>query len=60
MATREAIKAAILKAAGNPESGGLLEVIDVMVEQVYAIDNPPSATRVEEKVTRVIKPSETR
>lgn len=60
MATREQIKAAILKAAGNPESGALLEVIDVMVDEVHAIDNPPSMMRGEEKVTRVTKPTETR
>jgi hypothetical protein len=50
---KEQIKSAILKTAGNPESGAIADLVDQMVEAILDIDNsevkkfnPVSETRV--------------
>ena len=50
---KEQIKSAILKTAGNPESGAIADLVDQMVEAILNIDkpevkkfNPVSETRV--------------
>jgi len=60
MATKDEIKAAILKVAGNPESGAIADLVELMADEIEAIDNPPSLTKVQEKQSRVTKPEETR
>jgi hypothetical protein len=60
MATKAEIKAAILTVAGNPISGAIHDLADLMAEEVHAIDNPPSSVKVTEKESRVTKPEETR
>lgn len=58
MATREDIKKAILAAAGNPDSGVVAEMADVMADAVYELDNPKP--KKDTKEIRVDKPEETR
>lgn len=60
MATKVEIKKAILEVAGNPVSGAIADLADSMADAVFAIDNPPSLLKVEEKESRVTKPAETR
>jgi hypothetical protein len=60
MATRDEIKDAILKVAGDPVSGAIKDLAESMADAVHAIDNPPSSQRVEIKENRVTKPAETR
>ena len=55
MATKAEIKEAILKAAGNPESGAIFEFADAMADSVSDL---LSGSDIKE--TRVIKPSEVR
>jgi hypothetical protein len=55
MATKAEIKAAILKAAGNPESGVIFELADAMADSVSDLISGSDI-----KETRVIKPSEVR
>lgn len=65
MATKDEIKAAILKAAGNPESGVVFKNVDAWAEAVVALDAPTKPAKAEEKSapakeTRVIASDETR
>ena len=66
MATKAEIKAAILKAAGNPESGVVFKNVDTWAEAIVALDAPTkSAEKVEEKSkpvkeTRTLSADETR
>lgn len=67
MATKAEIKKAILKVAGNPETGVVKEMADAWAEAIFAIDNPADATVVAEssfatpaKETRVVGASEKR
>lgn len=53
MASKEQIKAAILKVAGDPGVGIITELADAMADAIVAIDKP-----VVER--RVVKPTETR
>ena len=53
MATKEEIKAAILKVAGDPSAGVIRDLADAMADAVLALDLPA-------KEVRVIKPKETR
>jgi hypothetical protein len=53
MATRDEIKAAILKVAGDPSTGVIAELADAMADAVAELDLPA-------KEVRVIKPKETR
>jgi hypothetical protein len=58
MATKAQIKAAILKVAGDPVSGVIVELVDAFADAVEAIDNPLPV--VQEKENRVTKPTEIR
>lgn len=59
MATKDAIKAAILKVAGNPVSGVISDLADEMAQAVVDLDTTTSSER-SEKETRVTKPVEIR
>ncbi len=43
MASKEQIKAAILKVAGNPETGPVFQLADAMAEAVVGLDAPAKA-----------------
>lgn len=63
--TIEKIKAAILKATGNPTSGAIAQYADVMAEAAfYAIsgeeEKPSKTERADKKELRVVKADETR
>lgn len=57
MATEQQIRSAILKVAGNPDSGPIKALADDMARAIVALDNPP-AQRTKEK--RVSHPAEIR
>jgi hypothetical protein len=56
------IKAAILKVAGNPESGAIAEYADAWAEELYRLSNPKTEVKKFEPVkeTRVQEIKETR
>lgn len=55
------IKEAILKVAGNPESGVIAELADAMAEAVVNIDKPVETKKFEPvKETRIQEVKETR
>jgi hypothetical protein len=62
MATKEQIKKAILKVAGHPVSGVIVDLSEEWAEAIVALDAPqtaaiaPAAT----KETRITKPEEVR
>lgn len=58
MATKQEIKDAILKVAGNPVSGVIAELADAIAQAVVDLDAPVSVRA--EKETRVTKPTEIR
>jgi hypothetical protein len=63
MATKEEIKKAILKVAGNPEAGAIFQLADAMAEAIVGLDAPvrsaaPSYEPTKE--TRVLKADEKR
>ena len=63
MATKAEIKAAILKVAGNPESGNIFQLADAMAEAVVGLDAPVKAEASSyepTKETRVLKADEKR
>jgi hypothetical protein len=63
MATKEDIKKAILKVAGNPEAGAIFQLADAMAEAVVGLDAPvrSAASSYEPtKETRILKADETR
>lgn len=65
MADKDAIKKAILDAAGNPSVGPIAEMADEMAEAVVNLGNPNRAVKYSEgltdrKETRVIDIRETR
>lgn len=55
MATKEAIKGAILKASGNPDSGIVRDNVDAWAQAVWELDN-----EVKPKEVRVVEAKETR
>lgn len=58
---KEQIKAAYLKAIGNPESGVLVEIADQIVDAIAEELNPKEVKEYNPvKEQRVIKPTETR
>jgi hypothetical protein len=59
MASKDAIKAAILKVAGDPVSGVIKDLADEMAQAIVDLDSTTSSER-SEKETRVTKPAETR
>lgn len=63
MASKEQIKAAILKVAGNPETGPVFQLADAMAEAVVGLDAPAkveAASYEPTKETRVLKADEKR
>jgi hypothetical protein len=60
--TKEEIKAAILKVAGNPESGPIAEYANAWAEELHRLSNPKVETKKFEPVkeTRVQEIKETR
>jgi hypothetical protein len=59
MATKDAIKTAILNAAGNPISGAIYDLAEDMAQAVADLDSATASER-SEKETRVTKPVEIR
>jgi hypothetical protein len=59
MANKDAIKAAILKVAGDPVSGVIADLADDMAQAVVDLDSATASER-SEKETRVTKPAEIR
>lgn len=55
MATKDEIKKAILKAAGNPDSGVVVDNVDIWADAVWSLDNAKS-----EKEVRILEAKETR
>jgi hypothetical protein len=60
MATHAQVKAAILRVAGNPESGAIRDLVDAMASAVVAIDAPEVKEYKPVMETRVMKSSEKR
>jgi hypothetical protein len=58
MATKDQIKEAILKAAGNPSAGALAEIADELAKAVWELDNKNSVNPAKE--VRVVDTKETR
>ncbi len=58
MATKDEIKAAILKTAGNPSTGALADLADDLAKAVWELDNKNSNNPAKE--ARVIDIKETR
>lgn len=59
MADKDAIKAAILRVAGDPVSGVIKDMADEMAQAIADLDKTTSSER-SEKETRVTKPAEIR
>lgn len=57
MSTKQEIKAAILRAAGNPESGIIADMADEFAEAVLALEEKSSAPA---KEVRVVESKEIR
>jgi hypothetical protein len=57
MATKEQIKAALLKAAGNPETGVIADMADQLAEAVAGLEEKSSTPA---KEVRVVEPKEIR
>jgi hypothetical protein len=57
MATKEQIKDAILKAAGNPETGVIADMADQFAEAVLGLEEKSSTPA---KEVRVVEPKEIR
>lgn len=60
MATKDDIKKAILKAAGNPVTGVIADLADAMADAVYTLDNPSPKAGVPSAEKRIVEPQETR
>lgn len=58
---KQKVKEAILKVAGNPETGVIAELADAMAEAVVGIDKPVETKKFEPvKETRIQEVKETR
>ena len=57
---KEQIKSAILKIAGNPESGAIADLVDQMAEAILNIDKPEVKKFNPVSETRVIESKEIR
>lgn len=57
---KEQIKSAILKTAGNPESGAIADLVDEMAEAILNIDKPEVKKFNPVSETRVIESKEIR
>ena len=60
MADREAIKKAILDAAGNPVSGVIAENAERFADAIVALDAPKTKREIDNRETRVVEGKETR
>lgn len=63
MATRQDIKDAILRVAGNPDSGVVRQYVDAWADAIVALDEPVTSevkAEPEIKETRVISAAEKR
>jgi len=62
MASEKDIKEAILKVAGNPESGAIHSLADRMAKAVAELDTPDESPRAEKpkREVRVTEPTEVR
>jgi hypothetical protein len=60
MADREAIKRAILEAAGNPVSGVIAENADRFADAVVALDAPKVVREIDTREKRVVEVREKR
>ena len=60
MADREAIKKAILDAAGNPVSGVIAENADRFADAIVALDAPKTKREIDNRETRVVQGIEKR
>jgi hypothetical protein len=58
MATKDEIKAAILKTAGNPSAGVIADLADELAKAVWELDNTNSHNPAKE--ARVVESKETR
>jgi hypothetical protein len=58
MATRDEIKAAILKTAGNPSAGVIKDLADDFAQAVWELDNTNSINPAKE--VRIVDSKETR
>jgi hypothetical protein len=58
MATKDEIKAALLKAAGNPSTGIIRDLADVFAQAVWELDNKNANNPAKE--VRVVDAKETR
>ena len=58
MATKDEIKAALLKAAGNPTVGVFAELADDLAKAVWELDNKNSVNPAKE--VRIVDSKETR
>lgn len=59
MATKDQIKEAILKVAGNPTSGVVADLAEAWAKAIYELDNPSKAG-VPSAEKRIVEPQETR
>lgn len=57
---KEQIKSAILKTAGNPESGAIADLVDEMAEAILNIDKPEVKKFNPISETRIIESKEIR
>jgi len=57
---KRAIKIAILKVAGNPESGAIADLADEMAEAIVKLDEPEAKSFSPVKETRIQDIKETR
>jgi hypothetical protein len=58
MATKDEIKAAILKTAGNPSAGVIKDLADDLAKAVWELDNTNSVNPAKE--VRIVDSKETR
>lgn len=58
MATKDEIKAAILKTAGNPSSGAFADLAEQLAKAVWELDNKNSVNPAKE--VRIVDSKETR
>lgn len=60
MATSEEIRETILRVAGNPAAGAIVDMADELADAIAEIDSPPVRGKKPDVETRVVGPSETR
>jgi hypothetical protein len=61
MMNKEQVKSALLKSAGNPSSGIIVEYADKMAEAIMLLSEPNEVKKFEPvKETRIIPPAESR